>query len=43
MQAEMMRKQATRMVLEDVRQKKKGEDKSRLRKNEVITKQGKSR
>lgn len=37
----MMRKQAKRMILEDVRQKKK-EDKRRLRKNEVITKQEKS-
>jgi hypothetical protein len=39
----MMRKQAQSMLLEDVRQKKKGEDKRRLGKNEVITKQEKSR
>jgi hypothetical protein len=38
----MMRKQAKRMILEDVRQKQK-EDKRRLGKNEVITKQEKSR
>ena len=39
----MMGKQAQRMILEDARQKKKGEDKRRLGKNEMITKQEKSR
>lgn len=38
----MMREQAKRMILEDERQKKKGEDKRRLRKNKVIAKQEKS-
>jgi hypothetical protein len=37
------RKQAKRMILEDMRQKKNGEDKRRLGKNKVITKQEKSR
>jgi len=39
----MMRKQAKRMILEDVRQKKKDKDKRRHGKNQVITKLEKSR